>query len=503
MSIQPLLEYVRRAPGDRASVIRLAEAALDGGREDEALSAVLEGARRAPRDPRLWQWVGLLHRGLDDREAAIEALSRAAELAPRDASIAHGRARTTMEAGRPAVALFEEARRLAPLDGTVLLGLAAARLGEGDAASAEALLDSLLTENPGWLPGHHDLSQLRWMMGDLDGFTASFERALEAAPGDVALWQAYLIALIHAERFEQAMSVIARARRRVGNAPFLDANEATIHSEVGRVAAADACFTRLSGIRDVTLAGRSIRHRMRTGRIELAAAEIETWLDTPEGGLIWPYAGTAWRLLGDPRWNWLEGDPALIGVIDLADQLPSLDRLAETLRGLHRSRHQHLDQSVRNGTQTDGALLSRIEPEIRQLRAAIVQAVADYVGRLPEQDPRHPTLRARRDRPARFAGSWSVRLKGAGYHANHFHSAGWLSSALYVALPDRNDDPADAGFLRLGEPQAELGLDCPPVRSVEPKPGRLVLFPSTMWHGTVPFSAGERLTVAFDVLQPT
>ncbi|MBK9588986.1 MAG: hypothetical protein IPO50_10640 [Sphingomonadales bacterium] len=36
-------------------------------------------------------------------------------------------------------------------------------------------------------------------------------------------------------------------------------------------------------------------------------------------------------------------------------------------------------------------------------------------------------------------------------------------------------------------------------RLIEPKPGRLVMFPSTMWHGTVPFDAGERLTVAFDV----
>ena len=37
---------------------------------------------------------------------------------------------------------------------------------------------------------------------------------------------------------------------------------------------------------------------------------------------------------------------------------------------------------------------------------------------------------------------------------------------------------------------------------IEPKPGRLVLFPSTMWHGTEPFAAGERLTVAFDVARP-
>jgi len=61
---------------------------------------------------------------------------------------------------------------------------------------------------------------------------------------------------------------------------------------------------------------------------------------------------------------------------------------------------------------------------------------------------------------------------------------------------------AEAGFLTLGEPQAELKLDLPPTRLVEPKPGRLVLFPSWMWHGTRPFGAGERMTVAFDVAIP-
>jgi hypothetical protein len=38
----------------------------------------------------------------------------------------------------------------------------------------------------------------------------------------------------------------------------------------------------------------------------------------------------------------------------------------------------------------------------------------------------------------------------------------------------------------------------PPRRIVEPGPGRLVLFPSYMWHGTIPFAAGDRLTAAFD-----
>jgi hypothetical protein len=102
----------------------------------------------------------------------------------------------------------------------------------------------------------------------------------------------------------------------------------------------------------------------------------------------------------------------------------------------------------------------------------------------------------------RFAGSWSVRLTGGGRHVNHVHPAGWISSALYVVLPgeDGKGEPR-GGWLTLGEAD-ELGVSVPALRNVEPRPGRLVLFPSTMWHGTRPFVDGERLTVAFDIAPP-
>jgi len=109
-------------------------------------------------------------------------------------------------------------------------------------------------------------------------------------------------------------------------------------------------------------------------------------------------------------------------------------------------------------------------------------------------------LRHRRDGPVRFAGSWSVRLQGSGFHSHHIHPQGWISSAFYVAVPEQLE--GEQGWLTLGEPQAELRIDLPPIRRIAPKPGQLVLFPSMMWHGTLPFDAGERMTVAFDVAPP-
>jgi hypothetical protein len=271
-------------------------------------------------------------------------------------------------------------------------------------------------------------------------------------------------------------------------------------SELGEADAADALFAKVAQAQDATLDVRRVRHFLRTGRVEAALPLIDRVLSGEGAALMWPYAAIAWRMTGDSRWQWLEGDPALVSVIDLAGKLPPLDRLAETLRGLHRAQGEYLDQSVRGGTQTDGPLFARIEPEIQAVRTAVAEAVQGHIARLPAPDPRHPALGPRRDRPVRFSGSWSVRLADAGHHSNHIHPLGWFSSALYVSLPPPG--PGQEGWLKLGQPREDLGLGLEPVRAVEPKAGRLVLFPSTMWHGTIPFAAGERLTIAFDVAPP-
>ena len=204
--------------------------------------------------------------------------------------------------------------------------------------------------------------------------------------------------------------------------------------------------------------------------------------------------------MSPPPGGWQEGDPAFIRDFDLPLGAGDLAAMAEVLRGLHVAREAPFDQTLKGGTQTEGALLARREPEIRQLKAALSDAVAEYIAGLPAADPTHPLLAKPRD-GFRYAGSWSVRLTGAGFHVNHVHTTGWLSSAFYVALPDEVADAAGKpGWLTFGEPPAELGLSIEPFHLIQPKPGRLALFPSTLWHGTRPFTQGERLTVAFDVV---
>lgn len=167
MSFDQALIAARYRRDDEDALSDLAQAALAEGQEELALP-VLHGAAQRLDSALLWQWTGLLHRALDEHEAALAAFAEAAALAPMDKSIAHGRARVALESGLPAEILFQRALQLSPSDGDVLLGYAAALFADGRLGDAEATLDNALARSPLWTEGHMKLAQLRSRMGNKD-----------------------------------------------------------------------------------------------------------------------------------------------------------------------------------------------------------------------------------------------------------------------------------------------------------------------------------------------
>lgn len=479
-----------------------ASKALETGEEAQAIPVVQAAAERL-HHPTLWQWTALMQRSLDEHEAALASFAEAARLAPDDFTIAHGRAHTAMEAGLDAVPFFEKALALKPRNGPALIGMAAAEAAAGRGEAGARRLRELVDRDPMWIRGHEQLAQLLSTIGRAEESTRSLKEAIARQPQQPALREALLNLELRSGRYERLRARVDDTRAAGVEMPELAIYEAIYAAEHGAEARPETLFGPESRQFDDILDTWRIRHLLRIGEPEAALPVLERRLGGPRSAELWAYAATVWRMTGDPRAEWLAEQEGLVQVIELGDALPPLDQLAEFLRMLHRGRGEYLDQSVRGGTQTDGPLFSRIDPLIRQVRAAVVNAVEDYVRKLPAPDPRHPLLRRRRDRAVRFSGSWSVRLHGGGKHSNHVHPQGWISSALYIALPSRTEgEPANAGWFTTGDPDERLGLAIGPTRTIEPVPGRLVLFPSYLWHGTIPFEEGERLTIAFDVRPP-
>ncbi len=457
-------------------------------------------AERHPGSAPAHQLLGLAARACGESALALTAFRAAARHAPQDPLIAHSHARTALEAGAPAADLFAAAGRLAPQDGTILTGQAAALLQEGRAAEGIALLEAALAANPLWLDGHRSLASMRGQMG-LEPL-ASVQDALASHPATPDLHYLAISLALQARNLDQARTALSAAQTAIGTPRWLVLLDAHVASESGALDKADVRFAAAGPPQVASDAWTIARHLLRRQQAEAVSPLLEPFLGGPGSHALWPYLSLAWRITGDPRHGWLEGDPRLVGVYDIGLSPAELAALADHLRRLHRSTADPLDQSVRGGTQTDGNLLLRCEAPISDLKARLLALVERHVAQLPEPADGHPTLLRART-PLRVAGSWSVRLQDAGFHTDHVHPQGWFSSALYLSLPETLGRGAEdhAGWLSLGEAR-DLVPGLAPLRLVEPKPGRLVLFPSTMWHGTRPFPQGERLTVAFDIARP-
>lgn len=485
-------------PGQVETLVNLA-LACKRLRDHASARAALDAALAiAPDHVRASHTLGLILCEDGDPTAAAAALDRALAGAPTDIRLLEARARAEADAGGDPRPYLGRARAAAPADRGLALAEALAILQAGEPDQATARLEDLVAAHPDFEPAHAALAGLRWQGGDTERFAESYRRALAAQPLDAALWRGLFGVLMRAGKPQDALGLLDAARPALGVA--WRSFEAAAAAEAGETARADAAFAALDLAADPSLRIAYVRHLLRSGRAEAAAAFAEAATQEAGGDDMWPYLGTAWRLTRDPRVKWLEESAAFIRAYDLPMSQAELDATAQRLRTLHSARAAPFEQSLRGGTQTEGSLLGRRDPEIARLRALLSDAVRQYIDQLPAPDPAHPLLRRPRDGFA-FAGSWSVRLQGAGFHANHVHTTGWISSAFYSAVPQDVGEHTGKteGWLTFGAPPAELGLEIEPFHKIAPRPGRLALFPSTVWHGTEPFAAGERLTVAFDV----
>ena len=214
--------------------------------------------------------------------------------------------------------------------------------------------------------------------------------------------------------------------------------------------------------------------------------------------------GTSWRMRGDERDEELNGYDRFIRVFDLKapEGFSSMEsfnpELGAYLERMHPKADAYLEQSLVGGSQTEGMLFGAGHALVEKLRTRIEEALFSYVSDLAP-NTEHPFL-ARHSKKFFYTGAWSCLMRGQGFHTNHLHPDGWISSCYYVTVPDATKDPDTRnGWIKFGEPSLDVPLKDAIRRAVQPVPGRLVLFPSYMWHGTVPLDAqSARTTVAFD-----
>jgi uncharacterized protein (TIGR02466 family) len=151
-----------------------------------------------------------------------------------------------------------------------------------------------------------------------------------------------------------------------------------------------------------------------------------------------------------------------------------------------------------HGIQSAGNLFKRPEASFRKLGELVRQKVREYgqhfAGEscvLIREFPQDPE----------FTSSWYVKMNTGGHLTSHIHETGWISGVLYLAIPPRETGSLE-GCIEFSMDGDNYPRQHDNFASMvkETVVGDIILFPSSLFHRTIPFSAdSDRICIAFDI----
>jgi predicted Zn-dependent protease len=466
-------EIVATEAQNAAAWLLLAAALRQQHRYPEAERAAREAIVLKPAEPAAHHELSAILAAMDRAEEALRVLAQAEGFGLRgfDLALTRGLALLQLYRAQEAEACFQQAVELQPLN-------------------AEA---------------HLRLATLRFMRGDPD-FARDLRGVAARGAGDANL-----------------QMLLGKVLRRAGDSPGAEALLREVSARVGappevRIALAEALLDQ-GKLKEAeyeaaeAAAGRSLDPRLLDvlvtillcrGRPKDALPFIRAERARRPDSQLWiAHEATAARALGDPLHHRLHDYDRLVQSYDL-ESPPGWTSMAElnaaalaALESRLRFAQHPLDQNLRNGARTVRDLQRESDAALRALMESFELALAEYL-RSAGSDPTHP-FTACNAGAARISSAWCMQLRSGGVWLNHVQPHGWISAVYYLAAPPETEDESlKAGWLKFGEPRyATPGASAD--GGVQPRAGRLVLFPSYMWRGTNPLRGRAPLTaVAFE-----
>jgi uncharacterized protein (TIGR02466 family) len=430
-------------PRTAADLLTQAQARIQAGQLGAALGLLREASALEPENREVLARLGAVAHALGELQGAAEALARACELEPNAWTLHNdlGAVLTEMREWERAEHELTRASELASAEPTIAVNRSTLELRRGRASEAVRELDTCLANHPSFAPAHAAHGFALRDLGQLEEAITALERARKLAPYDPKLACGLAGTLLEAGRAEDALRVVqGYLQQRPGYSGAL-ALEALAHFALGDGAA---------------------------GRRLLDFERLVTTLEIAQPP-------------GFP--SLAEFNTVLAGHVENHPSLFRAPASHATAEGLH-----------------SGSLLVEPKGPVAAFESIVGAAVSAY-GRAHPKELGHPWLE-HRPRGV-FLKMWSVVLERGGHQIPHIHPSAWLSGVYYPKLPvsiRTGDGPA--GWLEFGGSERPFPskLELPTFR-VRPQEGLLVLFPSYLFHRTLPFECeGTRVSVAFDVI---
>ena len=170
--------------------------------------------------------------------------------------------------------------------------------------------------------------------------------------------------------------------------------------------------------------------------------------------------------------------------------------LVENLLSIKNNLSSSKQALLNNGKQSAGDFFLSNDPSIEFIKNIILNRIKNY--RNIHEDSTDGFIK-KWPKNSHLHG-WIIDIKKGGSLGSHMHKLGWLSGSLYLKLKTLPNSSQGNIIFDLNGANYPTDLKFFPSKEFNIETGDIILFPSSLFHKTVPFESEEnRITLAFDV----
>jgi len=394
--------------------------------------------------------------------------------------------------------LFEKAVKIQPnyAEAHHNLGQSYKELGNVD--KAIKCFQKAIKIQPKILASHNNLGIMQKELGNNDEAIECFQNAIEIQPDFATSHNNLGIVYIEIKQYENAIKCFKKAIKINSQFAMAHYNLGKVYKELKNYIKSVKCFEKANTTRsraeileslyfskDLETYSITLKKFIESDPLNLRIATMAAYVSKKEN------ITNDYPFCRDPL-NYVYTN-------NLKDVMEDPDKFSKKLSSILNKDDfiwQPATKSTILGYHTSGNLFNRNEHEIIQLQNLIKNQINIYINQYKSSKDYFIKKWPQKSK----LESWHVKLLKNGYQKPHIHPAGWLSGCFYLKIPKMLKDDQGAIKFTLSGYDYPFDKKLPDLVHV-PKVFDIALFPSSLFHETVPFdSHEERHVIAFDLM---
>ena len=333
---------------------------------------------------------------------------------------------------------------------------------------AENLYREILKTNPNYENAHNNLGTIFNELGEYHKAISCYEKAIEINPN-----------------FVNAHNNLGETFKALGQPQkAISCYEKAIEINPGDISTLDSLLKSLYEMDDQSIFFKELDNRIKEGKVNAVIGSLSLRSEIK---------------YGIKRQNPFCNDPLkYVLKIDLTQRCDFKNTFVKTAKNILNddaisNKTQHL---LINGIQTAGNLFSQKNDPIEKIKNIIHSEIEKY--KVQFKNSKEGLIKSW---PTNYnIKGWLVSMKNDGKIKPHIHDYGWLSGSIYINVPPKLKTDSGNLVVCIDDEEHETGKNTYRKKIIDVVTGNLCLFPSSLYHYTIPFeSEEERIVLAFDV----